>query len=87
MKTATAKEIFKKVKEAASRGNAYHIGITTKRRLNEVERLVENEWLNAKCDFKFGIITHEQYETELKKIDCMTKSLSTAYLPATQCYK
>lgn len=77
----TAKEIFKNVKDASNRGNAYHIGHTTKRRLNKVERLVENEWLNAKVDFKMGIINKEQYDRELDKINCMVLSLGTAFIP------
>lgn len=74
----TAKEYFNEIKAAANRGNAYHVGIITKRRFQTVETSIEKEWINAKTDYKFGILTEEQYKAEMKKVDLMYTSLSTA---------
>lgn len=74
----TANEIFENIKAAAGRGHAYHIGMITKRRFQTVCNKIEIEWINAKTDYKFGILTKEQYDAEMKKLDCMVASIKTA---------
>ena len=74
----TSNEYFNNIKAAAGRGNAYHIGMITKRRYEAIRNKVEREWINAKTDFKFGVLTKDQFDTEMEKINLMAKSLSTA---------
>ena len=74
----TAKEIFNKIRNASLKYEAFHIGAISERKYNELVKMLKAYVKDADMDYKLGVISQEEHQEELKRVNYMLLSMRTA---------